>query len=284
MSAVTDTYQGSRRVSRGHVARIVRVFLVLSAVVMVGPFLWTAISSLKPTDKIFDGSYVPKGFTLDHYRRLFEQTNFLRWFANSVGVITAIIILNLVMASLAAYGFVRLRFRGRDFIFKMLLVSIMLPQQVLMIPLFIWLQRLGLINSYFGLILPFSASAVGIFLLKESFESIPVELHEAARVDGASELSIFLKVYVPLARPALATLVVLTFVINWGAFLLPLVIAQDRSLATLPLGLASFSTQAGIEWGPLLASAFLADLPVIIAFLFLQRYFLAGLTQGALKG
>ncbi|WP_324715849.1 carbohydrate ABC transporter permease [Carboxydochorda subterranea] len=287
-----ELVQGSKRARRASpaVRRTARGVLFTGALVAIGlamalPFLWMITSSFKPMREIFayPPTLWPQSPTLDNYVTAFGRTPVARWFLNSAIVTGSITLSNVLADAMAAYAFARLRFPGKDVVFVLLLVTLMIPFHLTLVPLFLILRSLGLLNSLAGVIAPGLASILGVFLLRGFFADIPLELEEAARVDGAGEFQIFWRVAMPLARPALATVAIIVFVQSWGEFLLPLLVLNDRSAFTLPLGIRMFQGEYSTEWGQLMAVTFLADLPILVLFLMLQRHFIHGLTQGALK-
>jgi multiple sugar transport system permease protein len=272
---------------RDVVARIVlHAILVAGLLVVVGPFLWMLLSSVKPEAEIrrVPPTWWPETFTLDHYDELFSRLDFPRYFTNSVVVAVAVTLGNLLFCSALGYALTKLRFAGRRALFALVLGTLMVPGMVTFVPQFVLVSNMGLANSYAGLILPFLAGPFGVFLMRQYLLSIPDDLVEAARVDGAGELRIFARVVLPLCRPALATLGILTFLTSWNSFLWPLVVATTEDHYTLPVALALYSVgQNRIDLGLTLAGAAVVVLPVLVVFLFLQRHFLRGIATTGLK-
>lgn len=250
------------------------------------PFAWMLSSSLKGKDAIvaFPPRWIPEAPTLENFRELFEQLRFLGSFANSLIVALGATLLGLVLNALAGYAFAKFRFPGRERLFALLLATMMIPGQVTMMPVFMLLKQLGLLNSYTGLIVPTSASVFAIFLIKQFMESIPDELLEAARIDGCSELTIFTKIVVPLSKPVLATVALFTFMGAWNEFLWALIVMLDESKYTLPVALANLNGQHNTAWGLLMAGSVVVIAPVVIVFLFMQRYYVRGIATSGLKG
>jgi multiple sugar transport system permease protein len=272
---------------RDLVARVV-LYTILGAglLVVVGPFLWAVLSSLKPEAEIrrIPATWWPEVFTLDNYRELLSRLDFPQAFANSAIVAVFTTLGNLVFCSLLGYALAKLRFPGKRALFLVVLGTLMVPSMVTFVPQFVMVSNLGLVNSYGGLILPFLATPFGVFLMRQYLLSIPDELIEAARVDGAGELRIFARVVMPLCGPALATLTILTFLASWNNFLWPLVVATTEDRYTLPVALALYSVgQNRIEFGLVLAGAVAVLLPVVIVFVLLQRHFLRGIATTGLK-
>lgn len=264
--------------------------LTVVALIMVIPFEWMIVTSLKPSGTEF--SYPPQLWPSQvdwtNYTRLFTLVPFARYFANTVFVTTLIVLGQLLICSLAAYGFARLNFIGRDAIFILYLATMMIPFQVTLIPLYLMVFRLGWVNTYTGMIVPSISSAFGIFLLRQSFLSVPRDFQDAARIDGASEWRIYAQVILPLNGPALATLGVFAFMGAWTDLLWPLLIARDKEMRTLELGLAYFNASTSAfkqpNWPLVMAAAVVVMLPVLIVYIFTQRYFVAGISLTGLKG
>lgn len=263
------------------------VVLVALALLTVGPFAWLLVTALKgPGENIFayPPSLWPAAPTLENFRLVWEAVPLGRYFLNSVGISLVSVVLNVLLASLAAYPLARMRFKGSKGIEAALLATLMVPLPVLMIPLFLLVTKLGLINSYAGLLLPTAVNAFGIFLMRNAFLAVPRELEEAALIDGATSWQIFWRVLVPLVMPSLATLAIFDFVAAWGDFLWPLLVLKNPDLYTLPVGIAYLAGTFSANWRLIAAGAVLAILPILLVFLFLQRYFIAGQTEGAVKG
>ncbi len=209
---------------------------------------------------------------------------FPTYFRNSVIVALLVTVGNLFFDSLAGYAFARMRFPGRNVLFFLVLGSMMVPVAMTLVPVFVILTKLGWINTYQGLSVPFMVSAFGIFLMRQFFASLPIEIEEAARIDGLSRFGMYWRLALPLSRPALATLGVLTFQGNWDSFMMPSFIAQSDNMATLPVGLARFSFQYITLWPNVMAGSVVVITPVLLLFIFAQRFFIEGLSSGAVKG
>jgi multiple sugar transport system permease protein len=265
---------------------ILYAILIAGLLVVVGPFLWMALSSLKPEGEIraVPPTWWPHTFTFDHYRDLFAKLNFPRYFLNSAIVAVLVTLGNLLFCSLLGYALAKLDFPGRKALFLTVLGMLMVPGMVTFVPQFVLVSNMGLANTYAGLVLPFLAGPFGVFLMRQFLLSIPDDLIEAARVDGAGEWRIFWRIVLPLCRPALATLGILTFLTSWNNFLWPLVVATTDDKYTLPVALALYSIgQNRIYFGLLLAGAVVVVLPVLIVFLALQRHFMRGIATTGLK-
>lgn len=263
-------------------------YLVLGVglVIVMSPFLWMALSSVKSEGEIrqVPPTWWPEAPTLDNFRDLFARLDFPQFFSNSTLVATVVTLGNLVFCSMLGYVLAKSDFAGKKMLFRLVLGTLMIPGMVTLVPLFVLVANMGLVNTYGGLILPFLAAPFGVFLMRQFFLSIPDELIDAARVDGASEARIFVQVVMPLAKPALATLAILTFLGSWNNFLWPLVVATTEDKYTLPVALALYSTgQNQTDYGLLLAGAVVVVVPVLVVFLLLQRYFVQGVAMTGIK-
>jgi multiple sugar transport system permease protein len=262
------------------------VILLVAAFITIFPLLWMFLTSLKPEADVvkFPPRLWPDAWTLGAYANVWQRIPFGRFFANSVIFAGSVTLLSLFFDSLTAYALSRLRFPGRDVIFVVILIAMMLPFQVTFIPLYVIVHALGLLNTYAGLIIPRATNAFGIFMLRQFFISLPRDLDEAARIDGASEFYIYSRIVLPLSGPALATLAVFHFMYNWNDFLWPLLITSTTDMETLPAGLALFVGQHVVEYAVVMAGAVLALAPLFVAFLFAQKYFIRGISLTGLKG
>ena len=265
---------------------LVNTLLVVGALLVVFPLLWMISVSFMPTGAA--STYPPPLLqadpTLDNYRELFAKHAAGRYMFNSALVATLATLISLVFNTMAGYAFAKLRFRGRDRIFRGLLGALVIPSQVAMIPLFALVKELGLVSTYGGVIVPAMASVFGIFLIRQYALSLPDELLEAARIDGASEARIFWSLVVPLIRPILVTLAILTFLATWNDFMWPLIVLTDDALHTLPVALAGLSREHVQDNELMMAGSVVTVLPVLVLFLALQRQYMAGLMAGGVKG
>ena len=254
--------------------------LTVGAMAMVGPFLWMLITSLTGDAQLarVDAPVLPDPVTADAYGRLGEAFPFWRFAANSVGVAVISTLLQLFTSATAAYAFSRLRFRGVNAVFVLYLATMMIPMQVIIVPLFIEMRYLGLVDSYAGLLLPTLVSSFGVFMLRQAFMALPKELDEAAYVDGAGHLRVFAQVLLPLVAPAMATFAVFAFMSSWNAFLWPLVIAQTEAHMTLPVGLSLLQGRYSTAWNVVMAGSTLSVLPILALYVFTQRYVVEGIT------
>ncbi|OLF19594.1 carbohydrate ABC transporter permease [Actinophytocola xanthii] len=265
---------------------VLHVLLGLGLVAMVGPFVWMVLSSFKPEEEIrrVPITWLPEDPTLANYAELFSRLDFPTYFTNSVVVAVLTTAGNLLFCSAAGYALAKLPFPGRRVLFGMVLGTIMVPNIVTIVPLFVLSSNLGLVDSVAGLVLPFLAQAFGVFLMRQFILSIPDDLLEAARIDGASELRVFWRIVLPLCRPALATLGILTFLASWNNFLWPLVAATTEDTYTLPVALALYAIgQNRTDYDLLLAGSVVVVLPVLVVFVLLQRHFVRGIATTGLK-
>jgi putative chitobiose transport system permease protein len=271
----------------GVVAALQLMGLLLLALMMLLPLIWLLSTSLKgPTENIFASppSLVPSQPSLQAYQRLFAANPMVTYLVNSIIVSSLAVLANLLFCSLAAYPLARLRFAGRGLVLALVVATILIPFQVVMIPLYLLMVQIGLRNSLWALILPQAATAFGIFLLRQSFLAVPVELEEAARIDGCSPLGEWGNIMLPAAKADLITLAMFVFIGTWGDFLWPLIIIDDPSLYTLPLGLQQLSSSFSLDWRLVAAGAMVSILPVLLVFILLQRYILPSATANAVKG
>lgn len=263
---------------------LLHVVIVAGALVMFFPFLWTIITSITPGAGLtLTPSLWPSDPSLDAYARLFAERPFLRIMANSVGLAIVTTLVQLFTSATAAYAFSRLPFRGRGVVFAIYLATMMIPLQVLIVPLFVELRAFGLINTYLGALLPTFASAFGIFLLRQAVNQVPRELDEAATLDGAGHFRIFAFIVLPNIRPALATLAVFAFMGSWNSFLWPLVVLRRPELQTLPVALAGLQGQYTTAWDIVMAGSVVSILPMLALYLFAQRYVVQGVASSGIK-
>ena len=263
------------------------VFLVGGLVLMVGPFLWMLLGSIKPEADFLRNppTLLPTAPTTDNYSRLFDQLDFPRFFFNSSAIALAVTVGTLVFCPMLGYALAKLPWHGKRLVMGLVLATLMVPAGITLIPNFILMSNLGLVNSYPGLILPFLAGPFGVFLMRQFMLGIPNELLEAARIDGANEFRIFWSVVMPIATPVLATLGILTFLGSWNNFLYPLVMATEPQMYTLPVALATFATgQYQADHGMLMAGSVVLVVPVLIVFVLFQRWITEGIATTGLKG
>ena len=270
-------------------AKVIGTYLVLCAiaVLMLFPLLWLIGTSFKsPGEDIF--SFPPQIFpsqpTFDNFITVWDAYPFGLYLYNSAIVAFLAVGLNLLLCSLAAYPLARLDFRGREFIFALVLATIMIPFQIVMIPLYIMAVNLGLRNTYLGIVLPNLTSAFGIFLLRQALKAVPGELEEAARIDGCSELGIWWNIMIPAIRPALFTLAIFVFIGSWSDFLWPLIVLDDPNYYTLPLAVANLADSFSLDWRLVAAGSVISIAPILLLFLFLQRYIVPTDVGSGVKG
>ncbi len=259
--------------------------LIIAALIALVPFLYVISTSLKDTVSLFKypPEWIPAEPTLVNFQSLLQEYPFIRWTMNSFIVASAVTVVKVVIDSMAGYAFAKMSFPGKDALFLVVLMTLMVPFAATLIPLFIIVRDLHLTNTYLGLILPALASPIGIFMMRQFIETLPSDLENAARLDGCSEFQIFRRVILPLVRPGLVVLGVFTFMTQWTSYLWPLVIGTKEEMFTLTVGVQSLRSLFTVNWGVLSAGAVLSMLPLVLVFLFLQRYFIAGSIAGALK-
>jgi multiple sugar transport system permease protein len=260
--------------------------LIIWLLISVIPFVWMVSTSFKGPGEIyiFPPRWIPKNPTLNNYIDLFQEMNFGRPFLNSVIVSLSTTFLSVLVATMAGYGFAKFRFKNKNLLFLFILGTIMVPGHITMIPVFLLLSQLNLLNTYLGLILPAIANAFNIFFMRQYIMGIPDELIEAAKMDGAHEGWIFFRIILPLARPAMAAITIFTFTGAWNSFLWPLILATDESMYTLPVAVSVLQGQYGENIAMQMAGSVIVILPLIIVFLLTQRYFIKGITFTGMKG
>lgn len=258
--------------------------LAIGSLVSVFPYLWAVSTAFKPENEVFSGGLLPSHPTLTNFIYVLNTVPFLRYIWNTLFVAAVSVAGQLVFGSLAAYAFARMRFIGRNVIFLMYLSTLMIPNIVTLIPLFLITRQLGWIDTYAGIIAPtMLGTPVGIFLLRQFFMGIPVELEEAARIDGAGTFRILLQIIVPLSRPILATLSIITFVSSWNNFLWPLIVTNSDQLKMVSLGVATFQTAYGTQWNYMMAASTMALLPLLGVFIVFQRRIVDSIQLTGLK-
>ena len=263
---------------------ILTVIVVLGAIAMFFPFLWTLITSITPGASLtVTPALIPENPTLDAYVRLFTERPFARVILNSLALAAITTVVQLFTSATAAYAFSRLPFRGRGAVFAVYLATMMIPLQVLIVPLFVELRTFGLLNTYLGALLPTFASAFGIFLLRQAVNQVPLELDEAAKLDGAGHFRVFWQIILPNIRPALATLTVFAFMGSWNSFLWPLVVLRKPELQTLPVALAGLQGQYTTDWSVVMAGSVVSVLPMLALYIFAQKYVIQGVANSGIK-
>jgi multiple sugar transport system permease protein len=264
----------------------IHLLLVTAVCLTLFPLAWMAMASVMPAGEAsaYPMSWVPSALSLEHYRALFSRLEIVRYIGNSALIAGAVTLISLVVNSMAGYAFAKLSFPGRERVFRGLVATLVVPGQVTMLPLFMLLKYLGLINSFWGVIVPGMASVFGIFLFRQYALSIPDSLLDAARIDGAGEWRIYRSIVLPLCKPILLTLAVFTFMGTWNDFMWPLVVLTDSRLHTLPVALANLSGEHVQDTELMMAGALLTVLPVIVLYALLQRYYIEGIMVGSIKG
>jgi alpha-1,4-digalacturonate transport system permease protein len=278
-----SSLSGKKPPSVGTVVRT--TFLLAMTFVILAPVLWFVLSSFKDATDL--GARPPKilptRWAFENYTEAFQMYNYMRYFMNSVIVTTIATILTLLINSMAAYAFAKYNFRGRDGLFVMTLAMIMIPLQVILIPIYLVVSSLGLVNTYWGMIIPAAATPTGVFIIRQYMLTIPDELIEAARIDGAGEFRIFARIVLPLCRPALAVVAIFSILWRWNDFLWPLLIAQKEELYTLPVALALLNGQLVVPYNIVLAMSVMSIIPVLFMFVFMQRQIVQGIAQTGIK-
>lgn len=291
---------GGSALKQGVSKLIFYIVCILIAVVMFLPFYWSLLTSLKPDDEIFAMpiQWFPKHLTFEHYRKAFSTVPFALFFWNSLVLAVSGVLANLFFGSLSGYAFAKLRFRLNKPVFRVLLAAMMIPGIVTMIPTVYVMRHIpfaggndlfggggnGLMNSFWGIILPGASGSFAVFFMRQFFLTLPSDMLEMARIEGCGEFKIFWRIYLPLTRPALATLSIFTFQAGWNSFLWPMIVLNDPDKATIQMGLQAFSYNFQTDYGPMMAGALVAILPILVLFLALQRYFVQGIAFSGIKG
>ncbi len=262
------------------------VLLIVFAIIWVLPILWAIDTSLKPESETtaIPVSWLASHFTLDAFVTTFATTGLFRWYFNSFLTSAVISLVTIILASMAAFAFSRVPFRGKNILFWIILAGLMVPGQILIVPLFTQMQSFGLVDTYWSIILPQLASPLAVFIFKQYFDGIPYELEEAALMDGASLFRVYWQIWMPLAMPAIAAVGIFAFVLSWNNFLLPFIMITGSNMMTVPVGLSTVQTSFGIRYAQIMATAVLGGIPVLIVFLFFQRQIVQGIAGTGLKG
>jgi ABC-type glycerol-3-phosphate transport system permease component len=266
---------------------LIGLAVACGAITVFFPFFWMAVTSLKTPPEIIR---VPLQVAPDHwgnlnnYREVFQRENFLRYLFNTALVASVAALSSLVVSALAGYGFAKFHFPGRDAFFLAIVGILMVPFQSVVVPLYMWVNRFGLLDTYLGIVAPDLVSVFGVFLMRQAIEVIPNDYLDAARIDGCGELQIFFKVVLPSIKPAIATLLIIKFMWNWNEFFWPLVVINSPSMRVVTIGLMSFTNIYFIEYNLLTAAAVISILPILLIFLFLQRWVVQAVVMSGLKG
>ncbi len=272
---------------------LIHGILIGTSLLSIFPFVWLTSTSLKGLSEdifAYPPTIIPTDFTWVNYIDVWHKVDFIAYFMNSMIVAALTVILNLVLSSLAAYPLARMQFRGKKIFFFSILATIMIPFQAIMLPVYIITLKLHLIDSvnnaagYIGLVMPFAVSAFGIMLMRQAFLKVPREVEEAAIVDGCNVFEMFMKIVIPMVKPTLAVLAVFTFIGSWGEFLWPSIMLTKESMYTLPVGINNLQGMFSANWRFIAAGSIIATIPIIIFFLVMQRYFISGENDGAVKG
>ena len=260
-------------------------YLLLTGVLalILTPWAWALLSSFKPRAEIMSTGFLPSRWILDNYIGLFTDTLYARWLFNSAVVSVSAALIGMALCAMAGYAFAKFRFPGKALLFWIVIASVSIPPFTTVIPLFGWLAKLGLLNTYPVLVLPFAASAFGLFMMRQYMSTLPDELIEAARIDGCGEFFLFWRIILPLSRPALGTVGILIFIASWNSFIWPLVFMRSAEMFTLPVGIAGLNSEQMAEYGLVMAAAIVSSIPMLIVFFTMQRQIVEGLTRGAVK-
>lgn len=267
--------------------------LIFVSLLSIFPFIWLISTSLKGNaENIFayPPQIIPHDFTFQNYVGVWKRVNFIAYFMNSMIVAGATVFLNLLLSALAAYPLARMEFAGKKASFFAVLATIMVPFQAIMLPVYLITLKLNLVDSvnnfmgYLGLVMPFAVSAFGIFLMRQAFLTIPKEMEEAAIVDGCNVFQVFFRVLLPMVKPSLAVLAIFTFIGSWGEFLWPSIVLTKEAMYTLPVGVNNLQGMFSSNWRFIAAGSILATIPIVIFFLAMQKYFISGENEGAVKG
>lgn len=266
------------------------IVTILICIVFLFPIAWAVVCSLKPEVDItsYPPKWIPDVATLSNYAQVLDKYPYFSWMKNSIFTAGVGTILILIFSSMAAYAFARFEFKGKKILYSIIVAMLLIPIQAYMIPLYLLCSKINLLNTYAGIILPSVANVTSIFILTSFFKGLPIELEEAARIDGCNEFRIFLQIMIPLSKPALSTVTILTFISNWNSFLWPMICIRQDNLKTLPVGIAQFmgsvNSNAQFQYGTSLAGCCMAVIPTLIVFLALQKYFVEGIASSGIKG
>jgi len=276
---------GDRRVKR-FTSLLIWFLTMVVAVIWLIPLIWMLLTSFKYESMAITlpPRWLPIPFTLENYLKVLTDSLIPRWFLNTTIVAFIVTFGVVIIDSLAAYGLARIDFKGKNLVFWVIVSGLMIPDQVLIIPLYFLFNNLNLLNSFPALILPRLAMPLGVFILKQFFEGLPLELEEAAQIDGCSRLKMYWHIVMPLSKPAIAAVAVFTFIATWNSFLWPLIVANTEEMYTIPVGIANFQGTHGTEYALLMTGSIVASLPMLVAFLFLQKQIIKGITMSGIKG
>ncbi len=285
LPTITSRTSGAhRRATLANVAAFIALIIVTA--IWLVPFAWALDTALKPESETtaIPSRWIPAHITLDAFGKVLSAGSLPRWYLNSVIVSVSITFITVVLASLAAYAFSQIPFRGRRLVFALVMAGLMVPAQVLIVPLYTMMNDLGFVNTYQGVILPQIASPIAVFILKQFFDGLPHELAEAAVMDGCSRFRIFWQIWVPLSRAAVAAVSIFTFVWAWNNFLWPLIVITSTDMMPLTVGLSTVTSSFGLQYAQIMASAVLAAIPILLVFAIFQRQIVQGIAGTGIKG
>lgn len=265
---------------------LIYIVLIITAIFILTPFIWILLTALKSPEEVFSNPpvIVPSKLQWQNFIEVFKLKNFSRYFLNSVVITIAITAGELITTILAAFAFSNLDFKGKDIIFTLLIGTMMVPGEVLLIPNFVTLSKIKWINTYKALIIPWCTSVTSIFFLRQYFLNIPKQLYYAAKVDNCSDFKYLIKIVIPIARPAIFTIAILKIINSWNSFMWPLIMTNSEKMRTLPIILAKFSSEVGMDYHMLMAASTIIITPMIIIFIFLSKYIINGVSKGGIKG
>ncbi|WP_435575481.1 carbohydrate ABC transporter permease [Clostridium algidicarnis] len=265
---------------------LIYIVLIITAIFILTPFMWILLTALKSPEEVFANPpvIVPSKLQWQNFIEVFKLKNFSRYFLNSVVITIAITAGELITTILAAFAFSNLDFKGKDIIFTLLIGTMMVPGEVLLIPNFVTLSKIKWINTYKALIIPWCTSVTSIFFLRQYFLNIPKQLYYAAKVDNCSDFKYLIKIVIPIARPAIFTIAILKIINSWNSFMWPLIMTNSEKMRTLPIILAKFSSEVGMDYHMLMAASTIIITPMIIIFIFLSKYIINGVSKGGIKG
>lgn len=262
------------------------IILIIFTLIYLVPIVWMILCSFKPDAELFryPPRLLPENWSVENYTDAWSRGNFALYFRNTALVAVLSTLLTVVINTMAGYAFAKYKFKGGNAIFMFFLITLMLPLEVLMIPIFQVIHAFKMYNSFAGLIIPPAATPAGVFIVRQYYLSIPDEIMESARIDGASEFQIFMRLMVPLGKPVMSVLMIFSFLWRWNDYMWPLIVVRDTQKYTVQLALANFSGQYAVDWGALLAMSVLTMIPVLVIFLIFQKQFMKGMVAGAVKG
>ncbi len=265
---------------------IQHIIVFLLAIFCLFPVIWVLLSSFKPQSELFKipMTFFPKNWSFSNYVSALSYGSFTRYFSNTLFVAVVATAITVLINIMSGYALAKYIFPGRNLIFTIMIGTLMIPLQVIMIPIFLQLKRFGMLNSLWGIIIPPAATPTGIFLARQYMVNLPNSMIESARIDGAKEFFIFTNIIIPLSKPIIATIAIFSFMWRWNDYLWPLIVITDNDKQTLQQALANFVGQLQINWSSLLAMTTISIIPVIVVFLIFQKYFMSGITTGAVKG